>query len=312
MKKSNIFVILIFSILCIYSLFNIKETNATTMNVLITFSKSILPSLLPFLIINQLLIKLGVIDILAYLLQFISYPLFNISGKGASIILIGILNGFPSSAIFASLMLKAKQIDKQEAQRLINYIFFPSMSFLFGVIQPNLNNNKLFIYLALSIYLASFLLLYLSSFKARSNDTYIDYKSTLKNIKQRLTNLVFVKELKETISFSFTTLINILGIITIFTIPTTIISKLISNELSFVFKGFIEFSIPSIELTLSNINKKRITLFLSAILSFSGLSSIMQASLYIDEANLSVKKFIYNRFIVALFTAFILLLFFFL
>ena len=162
MKKSNIFIIIAFLILSIYSFLNIKETNATTMNVLIAFSKSILPALLPFLIINQLLIKLGIIDLLAYLLQYISYPLFKISGKGASIILIGILSGFPSSAIFASIMLKEKQIDKQEAQRLINYIFFPSISFLLGVIQTNLNNNMLFTYLTLSIYLTGFLLLYLS------------------------------------------------------------------------------------------------------------------------------------------------------
>ena len=125
MKKANIILLILFLIFIVYSLINIKETNASTMNVLITFSKTILPALLPFLILNQIIIKLGIIDLLAYFIQFISYPLFKISGKGASIIIIGLLNGFPSSAIFTSLMLKENQIDKEEAQRLINSIFFP-------------------------------------------------------------------------------------------------------------------------------------------------------------------------------------------
>lgn len=310
MKKINISIAILFFIFCVYSLINIKETNQSAMNVLITFSKTILPALLPFLILNQLLIKLGIIDFLAYLLQFISYPLFKISGKGASIILIGILNGFPSSAIFASIMLKEEQITKQEAQRLVNYIFFPSISFLFAIIQNNLNNNTLFIYLLLSIYLTGFSFLYLSSFKANYSLDYISFKETISTIQKKLTNLSFIKELKDIISYASITLINILGIIILCSIPCNIISKLINNDFSLIYKGLIEFSIPSIELSLLNVNKKRTVLFLSTILSFSGLSSIMQASLFISDASLNAKQFILNRIIISFFSSIILLLFF--
>lgn len=276
------------------------------MNVITTFSKTILPALLPFLILNQLLIKLGVIDILSYILQFISYPLFKISGKGSSIILIGIMNGFPSSAIFTSIMLKENQITKQEAQRLINCIFFPSISFLLAIIAKNIN-NKLFIYLILSLYLGGFILLYISSFKA-NDSSYISFKETLYTIKRKLSNFSFIQELKNIITYSFETLINILGIIVIFSIPSNIISKIINNEFSLVLKGLIEFSIPSIELSLLNTTKKRIALFLITILSFSGLSSIMQASLFINETNLNTKQFIISRMLITIISTFILYL----
>ena len=154
MKKHNIIITILFSIFIFYSLINIKETNESTFYILINFSKTILPALLPFLILNQLLIKLGIVDILAYFFQFISYPLFKISGKGASIIIIGLLNGFPSSAIFTSLMLIDKQIEKEEAQRIINSIFFPSVSFLFAIISSKLKNNYLFTSLILILYLS--------------------------------------------------------------------------------------------------------------------------------------------------------------
>jgi len=311
MKKSNIIILIFFFIFIIYSLINIKETNASTMNVLITFSKTILPALLPFLILNQLLIKLGIIDILAYFLQFISYPLFKISGKGASIIIIGLLNGFPSSAIFTSLMVKDKQLPKEEAQRLINSIFFPSISFLFVIINSNINNKTLFTCLILSLYLSGFISLYFSSLKIKNENSYISLKSTLETIKIKLNNLIFIKELKETITYAFNTLINILGIIVIFSIPCNIINSLTTNNSTYFFEGLIEFSMPSINLSLLNISKKTIVLLLSTILSFSGLSSIIQATLFINEANLSTKQFIISRIIITLLTTLILTLFLF-
>lgn len=311
MKKTNIFIATLFFLFCLYSLINIKETNTSTMNALITFSKTILPALLPFLILNQLLIKLGIIDILAYLLQFVSCPLFKISGKGASVILIGLLNGFPSSAIFTSIMLKEKQINKQEAQRLINCIFFPSISFLFAIIKTNLNDNNIFIFLVLSLYLTGFLFLYLSSFKVKQEVTLTSFKNVKITIKEKLSKFTLIKDLKETILYAFNTLINILGIIVIFQIPCQILNKMITSQNAYLFKGFIEFSIPSIQLSLLNINKKRIALLLSSILSFSSLSSIMQANLFINEVNLDSKKFILNRIYISILTTIILWIFLF-
>lgn len=311
MKKTNLLIALLFALFFIYTLINIKSTNTSTMNTLIIFSKTILPALLPFLILNQLLIKLGIIDLIAYFLQFISYPLFKISGKGASIIIIGLLNGFPSSVIFTSIMFKEKQINKEESQRLINYIFFPSISFLFNIIQSNLNNKYLFTYLILSLYLTGFLFLYISSFKVKENTSLLSFKETINCIKEKLTKVVFIKDLKDTINYAFNTLVNILGIIVIFQIPCQIINSITNSNNSYIFKGLIEFSMPSIQLSSSTLNKKRIVLLLGTILSFSSLSSIMQAVLFINEATLDSKKFIINRLIICISTYAILLTFLF-
>lgn len=309
MRKSNIILIILFFIFIFYSLINIRETNNSAMNVLKIFSTTILPALLTFLILNQLLIKLGIIDLLSYFFQFISYPLFKISGSGASIIIIGILNGFPSSAIFTSMMVVNNQIDKQEAQRLINSIFFPSISFLFAILSPNINNSYCFTLLTLCLYLAGFTSLYFSSFKVRNEQHIVTFKQTLDNIKSKLNSFVFAKDIKEIISYSFNTLLNILGIITLSSIPCNIVEKIINGTYSFLFKGLIEFSIPSIQLSLQNESKKMIVVLLSTILSFSGLSSLLQATLFIDDANLDTKQFITNRIVLSLCTTILLLLF---
>lgn len=311
MKKYNTVLAIAFFIFAIYSLINIKETNQVTFKILMTFSKNILPALLPFLILNQLLINLGIIDFMAYLFQFISYPLFKISGKGASIIIIGLLNGFPSSVIFTSIMLLNKQIEKKEAQRLINCIFFPSISFLFAILNPNIDNSSIFIKLISSIYLSGFIFLYLSSFKTKEEQHLITLKETINNIKEKINKFSFSKNIKEIIEYAFNTLLNILGIIIIFSIPSNIINKIVKNNTRYLFQGLIEFAMPSIELSLSNINKKRIVLYLSTILSFSGLSSIMQAILFINDANLNTKQFILNRILISFLTTILLLLFLF-
>lgn len=311
MKKTNILYIILFSLFLIYSVINIQETKQHTSNSIIVFSKSILPSLLPFLILNQLIIKLGIIDLLGYVFQYISCPLFKISGKGASTIIIGLLNGFPSSVIFTSLMLKDKQLEKQEAQRIINAIFFPSISFLFLIINHNINNTKLFTYLILSIYLSGFLFLYISSFKVKKEIKITTFKETLNIIKEKNNRFVLAKELKETILCSFDTLINILGTIILCTIPSNIISTFSPSNCSHLLKGLIEFSIPSIELASMITNKKSIILTLSTILSFSSLSSIMQANLFINDVNLNSKQFITNRILITITTLLILSLFLF-
>lgn len=301
----------LFLLFLIYSISNIQETKECTTKTLITFSKTILPSLFPFLILNQLIIKSGIIDLIGYFFQYISYPLFKISGKGASIILIGLLNGFPSSAIYTSIMLKNNQIEKKEAQRLINSIFFPSISFIFIIIKSNINNNTLFTYLTLSIYLSGFIFLYFSSLRLKEETKLITFKETISNIKEKSNRFILAKDLKETISYSVNTLINILGTIVLFSIPSNIINSFIHSNYSYLLKGLIEFSIPSIELSLLDINKKSITLILSIILSFSSLSSIMQANLFISESNLNTKQFITNRILISFTTIFILYLFLF-
>ena len=309
MKKINIIIVICFIIFALYTFTNIKESNKTTMEVLITFSKTILPSLLPFLIINQLIIKTGIIDLLAYFIQYISYPLFKISGKGASVIIMGLLNGFPSSAIFTSLMLIDKQIDDKEAQRIVNCIFFPSISFLFAILNFKLNDNCLFIRLIICLYLSGFIFLYITSFKIKKEANYISFKETILSIKYKLNDFNLIKSIKETTMYSFNTLLNILGILIIFSIPCNIINKVLNNDYSYVLKGLIEFSIPSIQLSISQIGKKKIVLFLSTILSFSSISSIMQASLFINESNLNVKQFIFYRIIISILTTSLLTIF---
>lgn len=208
-------------------------------------------------------------------------------------------------------MLKDKQIEKKEAQRIINSIFFPSISFLFIIINSNLNNTELFTYLILSIYLSGFISLYLSSLKNNEEIKLITFKETLNNIKEKNHQFVLAKDLKETISYSFNTLINILGTIVLFTIPSNIINTFTSSNYSYLLTGLMEFSMPSIELSLLNVNKKSIILMLSIILSFSSLSSIMQANLFINDANLDSKQFITSRVLISLTTLFILSLFLF-
>ena len=65
MKKTNILFLILFFVFIVYSIVNITETNHSSMHVLLTFSKTILPALLPFLILNQLIIKLGIIDLIS-------------------------------------------------------------------------------------------------------------------------------------------------------------------------------------------------------------------------------------------------------
>ncbi|HHU59322.1 TPA: hypothetical protein GXZ34_00085 [bacterium] len=307
MKKHKFIVSIITFSLLVYSFVFIRDTNKVAINTLEVFSKSVLPALLPFLILNYLIIKMGLLDLIAYLFQFISYPLFGISGKGASIFLIGILNGFPSSAIFTSLLVKEKKISEKEGQSLVNAIFFPSFSFIFIIIGGNLKDDLLTLSLAVCLYLSGLFYLYFRNVNNKEIEKLISFKEAYASFRESLSKFNFINSLKEAIYNAFINLLNIAGIMVMFSLPYGILSKFLSEYSSSMISGLIEFSYASITLSNLAIDNTIKGISLVFILGFASLSTIVQASMPLKEAGLSIKSFVKARVTVAIFASFLLL-----
>lgn len=287
MRYINYFLYFIIFITFGYIIFNLNESILSISIVLTNFFANLFPYLFMFLILNQLLIRTNIIYFIGYLLQFIFYPLFKINAKSASLILLSILNGFPSSCLYSSTMIKENKIDILSSQKIANYFFLPSFTFIFYVVKNSININ-FFILLTISLYIPPFVLMLIS--KNTRKDEYIPLTIVKKELINNSLKFNATNSLKSIFSDSIYVLITILGMISF----CSMISLIIPN--TFI-KGLLEFSIPSINILKSNIPIMIKTMCLLIILSFSSLSSIFQASIYLDDLNMSLFSFIKIRIV---------------
>lgn len=83
--------------------------------------RMILPSLLPFFISAELLLRLNVLPGLSRLLHPLMWPLFRLPGAAALAVLLGFSSGFPGGAAITASLYQAGQISREEGARLIAF-----------------------------------------------------------------------------------------------------------------------------------------------------------------------------------------------
>lgn len=285
LKQLKILFYITISIVFIYVLTNLNTSINSLSIVLTNFFKSLFPYLFTFLIINQILIKTNLINLFGYILQFITYPLFKINSKNSSLLLISLLNGFPSSVLYSYIMVKENNMDKYSTHKIANYLFLPSFTFVFYLIQSRVS-PLYFTILIISLYLPPFIYLFIN--RNKSKDEFIKFKEVKKELINSFNKFNYINDLKTIFLNSITTLINILGMISFYSIITLIIPFPL-------IKGLFEFSIPTLSILNSNYSELFKSLFILIILVFSSLSSISQASVYFDDLSIKFSSFIKTR-----------------
>src|SRR5690606_150939 len=81
----------------------------------------VLPALLPFFIVSEIMIGLGLVDFVSVLLNPIMKPLFKCPGSSSFIWVMSITSGYPMGAKLVSSFYQAGKITKEEAQRILSF-----------------------------------------------------------------------------------------------------------------------------------------------------------------------------------------------
>lgn len=125
----------------------------------------VLPALLPFFILSELLMAAGFVHFLGVLLESFMRPVFRLPGKGAFVVAMGYTSGFPMGAVLTARLRQAGEITRVEGERLLAFTNNPSPGFMFGAVASGmLGKPALGIVLASSIYLANLLVGFLFRF----------------------------------------------------------------------------------------------------------------------------------------------------
>ncbi|MDG5788310.1 sporulation integral membrane protein YlbJ [Evansella sp. AB-P1] len=110
----------------------------------------VFPSLLPFFIISEFLIRFGVVSFIGALFEPIMRPLFRVPGSGGFVWAMGLASGFPAGAKLTARLRQDKKITAIEGERLVSFSNASNPLFIFGAISVGFFHNA-----ALGIVLAT-------------------------------------------------------------------------------------------------------------------------------------------------------------
>ncbi len=286
MKKANyyftLFLVLFTTVFAFFNMFSIVETSSHVITILYT---NLIPSLLPFMILISLCISLGLIHILSYFIQFVFCPLFHLTPIMSSLYFISFFCGYPTNAKMIKEAYLLHYITLDELQHLLSIASFSSLSFIF----VSLSIHTPYCYI---VYISHILPSLLKALTYKHNYHYLSFQSMIAYIKTP--DISFVKALKQSISTSFQAFIFIAGYMLVFQFLSKSISFLFPHPVIFAFiQGLLEFSSGSLKLLQSN--HIMIYPLISFLLSFSGISVLMQIDNILDEIPYRFKDVFFSR-----------------
>ncbi|NLY11541.1 MAG: sporulation integral membrane protein YlbJ [Firmicutes bacterium] len=125
----------------------------------------VLPALLPFFAMADILMGLGVVHFIGILLEPIMNPLFKIPGVGAFSFAMGLASGYPIGAKITGRLRRQNMISQIEAERLVCLAHTAGPLFMAGAVAVGMfNMPELALPIALSHYLAVILVGFIMRF----------------------------------------------------------------------------------------------------------------------------------------------------
>lgn len=147
------------SLLALFMVSHPGEVFQASLAGLETWWQIVFPALLPFFIISELFLGLGVVQFLGALLEPIMRPVFNVPGVGSFVLAIGYTSGFPIGSIITSRLHRDGLCSKAEAERLVSFTNNASPLFMFGAVAVGMYHRPdLGFIIAGSHYLANIIL----------------------------------------------------------------------------------------------------------------------------------------------------------
>ena len=165
MKKKDIFLLIMLSATAILLIAFSSEMRKGAYNGLALAKNTIIPSLLPLLIIFLLIMKTGARDVMARAFGFLSYYIFNLPMVTAPAVIMGLVGGYPTGALLTQELVLSQELDREQAVRMLRFNFCGGCGFIITAVgTATLMNAEAGLILFLSNIFASVLIGFAVSF----------------------------------------------------------------------------------------------------------------------------------------------------
>lgn len=317
---SKLYKLCICAFLVLMLLFPTPSLNGAKRGLLLWFN-TILPTLLPFIIISSLIVKLNIANALSRILHPFIGRIFRVSKNACYPIVLGFLSGIPMGAKTSADMVSEHKITKDEGQFLAIMCNNASPMFVLGYIaltELNLPNLKLPIILILygsSILTACLFRKFHTFFTHHTyNNILIDTSITPGKVYAQSTDVSDIKKhrgFKIDISMVDTVIMNSFEIITrvggyiiLFSILAQILLSIepIQEIIRMILVGIFEITIGIDTIATSTLSNGTKIVLILAITSFGGFSSIAQTKSVFADSGLSIRSYIKAKIVNSLIT----------
>ena len=295
----------------------------------------VFPSLLPFFIIAEILMGLGVVHFLGALLEPLMRPLFKVPGVGAFAMAMGLASGYPIGAKITGNLRRKKLCTKTEAERLVSFTNTADPLFMIGAVAVGFfHRADLGIIIAGAHYVSSILVgLMMRFYQGDENTTPIKRSRNVNNKNENIFKNAIIELLEarksdgrslgellgDSVRESVNTLLMVGGFIILFSVITKILAvtgiiAYLSSFLMFFLRpfGFSQAMILPLvsgifEITNgANLVSQTQTplleqlIIVNAIIAWSGLSVHAQVATMINGTDINIKPYIFARIIQSL------------
>lgn len=282
---------------------------------LLTWFNIVIPSLLPFFIISEILISIGFLDIVGSFLEPLMRPIFNLPGIAAFPFSMSIVSGYPTGSKIVSSLRKKNIITKTEGERMIVLSSTSGPLFMLGaVVVGMLNNPTLAPLILYPHYLGAITVGFLFRFyKLKNNQAKINNKRYIKFNQLRKSlplrnNISIGSILTSSVKNSMNSLLLIGGFIIFYSVIIELLfaSKLLDfihyvipidlNTLQGILAGTLELTTGCKKISSSNINLITKISIINFLIGWGGISIHSQALSFLSNTDINGKLYIAGKF----------------
>lgn len=296
--KRIIYIICSFLLLTIILLYPVQSFEGAKLGLNLWFY-TIIPTLLPFIILSNLMISLNATDSLSAILSPLTKKTLKISKQGNYAIIIGMLCGYPMGAKAVSDLVIHKKISLVEGQYLLSFCNNVSPMFIISfIVHSTLRSPEMLSKILLILYGAPIICAIFLNFIYRKKSTTYEYHMSTKfddiNIDFNLIDNCIIK--------SFETIFKLGGYIILFSIISTFLVYYLNynDYIKSLFVGIIEITTGINYIGSSYIAQNSKILIICIITSFGGLSSFAQTQSIIKDSGLSLYIYFICKIITAI------------
>jgi sporulation integral membrane protein YlbJ len=303
----------------------------------------VFPSLLPFFILSEILMGVGVVHFIGVLLEPFMRPLFNVPGVGAFALSMGLASGYPMDAVITSNFRKSRLCSAVEAERLLSFTNTADPLFMFGAVAVGMfGMPELGASLAIAHYLSSFLVGFIFRYHGRTRDHQITDSGNegagQGNIMVRALRALYRAKIQDGRSFGqllgdsvknsmqtilliggfiilfsvFLQILQSMGVTSILTIAASYILQAIHYDLDLapaIISGLFEIDLGTLAAAQADAPLVQKVAVAGAIIAWSGLSVHGQVASIVIESGIRMTPYIFGRLLHAVFAGIFTVLF---
>lgn len=293
----------------------------------------VFPALLPFFILSEILMGLGVVHFIGVLLEPLMRPLFNVPGSGAFAMSMGLASGYPMDAVITCKFRKNNLCSPIEAERLLAFTNTADPLFMVGAVAVGMFSlPELGAVFSLAHYASSFLVGFIFRFHGYNQSEYdrrfvtesqrnIFVRALQSLYKARVEdNRSFGQLLGDSVKNSMNTILLIGGFIIVFAVLLRILYVVgVTNHLDYFFafilsllnfdsslapaltSGLFEIDLGTLAASQTNAPLIQKAAIASVIIAWSGLSVHGQVASIVIDSGIRMKPYMFARLLHAVF-----------